>query len=146
MRIRQHVGNVDIDISDARLRRNLKEAQKELNLAVRKDCTPFVPKGASGDLRRSASFPEGVYGGVLEYNTDYAHYLYVGEKYSPNIPIKDAEGNITGWWSPPGKKKNPTGEPLHYHTSGTDKEWFEKSKEKNLQSWIDTVRKEVGRN
>ena len=34
MRIRQRIGNVDIDISDARLRQNLKEAQKLLNMQV----------------------------------------------------------------------------------------------------------------
>ena len=44
MRIRQHIGNVDINIDTKRIDRNLKEAQKELNLAVRKDTTPFVPK------------------------------------------------------------------------------------------------------
>lgn len=145
-KINTTVGNVNIRIDTSRIDRNLKEAQKELNLAVRKDTTPFVPKregSGGGTLRRSANFPEGVYGGVLEYNTDYAHYLYVGEKYAPNIPIYDEEGNLTGFWSP--KHKHPTGEPLHYHTSGTDKEWFKKSKEKNLQSWIKTVKEAVGK-
>lgn len=144
MRIRQHIGNVDINIDTKRIDYNIKEAQKELNLAVRKDCTPFVPKGGSGELRRSVSFPEGVYGGVLEYNTDYAHYLYVGKKYGPNIPIRDeVTGEITGWWSPP--HKHPTGEPLHYHTSGTDKEWFERAKEQHKNEWVRLVKQTAGR-
>lgn len=146
MRINNTIGSVSIKIDTSRIDRNLREAQKELNLAVRKDTTPFVPKregSGGGTLRRSANFPEGVYGGVLEYNTDYAHYLYVGEKYGPNIPIRDSEGNITGWWSPP--HKNPTGQPLHYHTPGTDKEWFERAKEQHKSEWVRLVKQIAGR-
>lgn len=143
-KINTTVGNVSIKIDTKRIDRNIKEAQKELNLAVRRDCTPFVPKGGSGDLRRSASFPEGVYGGVLEYNTDYAHYLYVGEKYGPNIPIIDeTTGEITEWWSPP--HKQPTGELLKYHTKGTGKEWFETAKSRFGDEWVRTVKKIAGR-
>ena len=74
MRIRQHVGNVDIKFDTNRIDRNMKECQKVLNLAVRTDCEPLVPH-LNGQLRRSAIFPEGVYGGELEYNTPHAHYL-----------------------------------------------------------------------
>lgn len=143
MKLNTHIGNVDIHIDTKRIDGNLREAQKELNIAVRKDTTPFVPKGGSGNLRRSANFPDGVYGGVLEYNTDYAHYLYVGEKYGPNIPEYDSAGNLIGFWSPP--HKYPTGQSLHYHTPGTGKEWFEKSKEKNLQSWTRLVKETAGK-
>lgn len=142
MKIDTTVGNVGIKLNTDRLDRNFVNAQRELNFAVMKDTDDFVPK-KEGFLRRSAWFPEGETGGVLEYNTPYAHLLYVGEKYGPNIPIYDEDGNITGWWSPP--KKHPTGEQLEYHEKGTGKEWFERSKEKNLQSWIQTVKNEIGK-
>ncbi len=144
MKLNSHIGNVDIKIDTKRIDKNLKEAQKVLNLAVRTDCEPLVPH-LNGQLRRSANFPEGVYGGVLEYNTPYAHYQYQSEIYSPNIPIKDSEGNITGWFSPPGKKKNPTGREMKHHTPGTTGHWFEVAKERNLQSWVRLVKETAGK-
>lgn len=145
MRIRQHIGNVDINIDTKRIDRNVMEAQKLLNLAVRTDCEPLVPL-MNGQLRRSATFPEGVYGGVLEYNTPYAHYQYVGEVYGPNIPRKDDNGNIIGWYSPPGKKKHPTGRKMaKYSQSGTGPEWFSKAKERHGDKWLRLVREEVGK-
>ena len=59
MRLNTTVGNVNIKIDTKRLDRNVKEAQKLLNLAVRTDCEPLVPL-LNGQLRRSANFPEGV--------------------------------------------------------------------------------------
>lgn len=144
MRIRQHIGNVDIDISDDRLRRNLKEAQKLLNLQVRADCEPFVPF-QQGYLLGSAHFPDGVYGGSLQYDGPYAHYLYEGIKYGPNIPIKDSQGNITGWYSPP--NKHPTGEKLKYHPEGTERgdHWFEKAKAQHKDEWVRLVKQTAGK-
>ena len=142
MRIRQHIGNVDIDISDARLRRNLKEAQKLLNMQIVADCDPLIPF-QQGALRNSVNYPDGLYGGTIEYNTSYAHMLYVGEVYGPNIPIRDSEGNITGWYSPP--KKHPTGREIQYHTPGTGKEWFETGKQRYGQSWVDLVKRTAGK-
>lgn len=145
MRINKTIGNVEIKFNDKRIDRNMKEAQKLLNLAVRTDCEPLVPL-LNGQLRRSATFPEGVYGGVLEYNTPYAHYQYVGEVYGPNIPRKDDNGNIIGWYSPPGKKKHPTGRKMaKYSQSGTGPEWFEKAKERRGDKWLRLVREEAGK-
>ena len=42
MRIRQHIGNVDIQLNTDRLDRNGKEAQKLLNLQVVADTEPFI--------------------------------------------------------------------------------------------------------
>lgn len=144
MRIRQHIGNVDINIDTKRIDRNMMEAQKLLNLQVQADCEPFVPF-QQGYLLESAHFPEGVYGGVLQYDGPYAHYLYQGIKYGPNIPIKDSQGNITGWYSPP--SKHPTGEKLKYHPEGTERgdHWFEKAKEQHKQDWIDLVKRTAGK-
>lgn len=142
MGIRQHVGSVDIDISDARLRRNLKEAQKLINMQIVADCDPLIPF-QQGALRNSVNYPQGIYGGEIEYNTPYARYQYMGEVYGPNIPIRDAEGNITGYWSPP--KKHPTGRQLQYHTAGTGDHWFDRAKEQHKQEWIDLVKRTAGK-
>lgn len=146
MRIRQHIGNVDIDITDARLRRNLKEAQKLLNMQVVADCDPLIPF-QQGALRNSVNYPQGIYGGEIEYNTPYAHYQYMGEVYGPNIPIKDSQANITGWFSPKGKKKNPTGRPIKYHPEGTERgdHWFERAKEQHKDEWVRLVKQTAGR-
>jgi len=145
MRLNTTIGNVSIKLNTKRIDRNVMEAQKLLNLAVRTDCEPLVPL-LNGQLRRSATFPEGVYGGVLEYNTPYAHYQYVGEVYGPNIPRKDDNGNIIGWYSPPGKKKHPTGRKMaKYSQSGTGPEWFSKAKERHGDKWLRLVREEVGK-
>lgn len=142
MRIRQHIGNVDIHIDTSRIDRNLKDAQRLLNMQVVADCDPLIPF-QQGALRNSVNYPQGIYGGEIEYNTPYAHYQYMGQVYGPNIPIRDAEGNITGYWSPP--KKHPTGRQLQYHTAGTGDHWFEKAKEQHKQGWIDLVKRTAGK-
>lgn len=143
MRIRQHIGNVDIHIDTSRIDNNIREAQKLLNLAIVGDCEQFVPF-QQGALRGSAWFPDGVYGGVIEYNTPYAHLLYVGKVYGPNIPkIDETTGEVIGWWSPP--KKHPTGNEIKYHEPGTGKEWFETGKQRYGQSWIDLVKRTAGK-
>ena len=106
------------------------------------DCEPLVPF-SQGALRGSVRFPEGIYGGAIEYNTPYAHYLYMGEIYGPNIPIKDEEGNLVGFFSPPSKE--PTGRPLRYYEPGTTDHWFEVAKERHREDWIRLVQEIVGR-
>ena len=142
MRINNTVGNVSIKIDTSRIDKNIREAQKLLNLAVVGDCDPMIPF-QQGALRNSVIYPDGIYGGEIEYNTPYAHYQYEGIVYGPNIPIRDAEGNITGWYSPPSKQ--PTGRPLTYHTEGTGDHWFEKAKAQHKQEWIDLVKRTAGR-
>lgn len=142
MRIRQHRGNVDIDISDARLQKGIRNAQRALNMKIVAGCDPLIPF-QQGALRNSVNYPQGIYGGEIEYNTPYAHYQYMGEVYGPNIPIRDAEGNITGYWSPP--KKHPTGRQLQYHTAGTGDHWFDRAKEQHKQEWIDLVKRTAGK-
>lgn len=142
MKIRQHIGNVDIQLNTDRIDRNMKEAQKLLNMQVVADCDPLIPF-QQGALRNSVNYPDGLYGGTIEYNTSYAHMLYVGEVYGPNIPIRDSDGNITGWYSPP--KKHPTGRPIQYHTPGTGKEWFEVAKQRHADDWLRLVRETAGK-
>lgn len=47
----------------------------------------------------------------VDYIMPYAHYMYEGIVYGPNIPIYE-EGEIVGYWSPP--HKSPTGAMINY--------------------------------
>ena len=141
MKINNHVGNVHIKLDTKRIDGNLKEAQKKLNMQIVADSEPYVPF-RQGALRSSVRYPQGIAGGEIEYNTPYAHYQYESEVYGPNIPLKDAQGNIIGWTSPP--KKSPTGRDLQYHTPGTSGRWFEIAKRNHLTDWVKLVQKTVG--
>lgn len=136
MKINTHIGSVDIKVDTKRIDRNLREAQKALNIAVRDDCEPLIPH-LNGGLRDSAMFPEGIYGGVLEYNTPYAHYQYVGELYL-------AENGSS--WAKKHEKKYPTGTSLEHHEPGTTDHWFEEAKELYGDNWLKIVKDEVGKN
>lgn len=136
------VGGVHISLDTSRLDASVVRAQQKLNDKIATDCEPLVPF-QQGALRGSMWYPDGISGGVIEWNTPYAHYQYAGEVYGPNIPIKDADGNLTGWWSPPDKE--PTGSPIAYHEPGTTDHWFEVSKSRNLDSWVQLVRNEIGK-
>ncbi len=142
MKLKTHVGNVDTHIDTKRIDNNIREAQKLLNMQVVADCDPLIPF-QQGALRNSVNYPQGIYGGEIEYNTPYAHYQYMGEVYGPNIPIRDSAGNITGWYSPP--QKHPTGRPIQYHTEGTGDHWFEKAKAQHKDDWIRLVKETAGR-
>lgn len=141
MEIDNHVGNVHIKLDTDHLSNKIKAAQIALNMQIVADSEPYVPF-RQGALRSSVRYPQGIDGGEIEYNTPYAHYLYTGEVYGPNIPIKDAQGNIIGWRSPP--KKSPTGRRLQYHTKGTSDHWFDRAKQEHLNDWVDLVKRTVG--
>ena len=87
-----------------------------------KMCDPYVPMD-SGNLSQTLNItPE-----YVQYTQPYAHYMYTGDVYGPNFPIKDDSGNIIGWRSPPGiGTKYPTGKKLEYNLEkhkSASKEW-----------------------
>lgn len=140
MKFSRTVGGVHIELDTKILDDSARKAQIALNRRIAGDCEPLVPF-SQGALRSSVNFPEGNAGGVIEWNTPYAHYQYMGEVYGPNIPKFDSNGNLTGYWSPP--KKEPTGKPISYHHPGTTDHWFEIAKTRHLAEWEKTVRDEV---
>ena len=75
----------------------------------------------------------------IKYPGPYAHYMYAGEIYGPNIPIFDAEGNLIGWRSPKGKKKHPTGRYFDY-TSPTATMYWDRAA---LAEHRDEIEKEI---
>nr|DAS98266.1 MAG TPA: Minor capsid protein [Caudoviricetes sp.] len=104
------------------------QIQCVIDKAVIKYMTPYIPY-QSGFLATKALTAETVIGsGKIRQLGPYAHYLYAGEIYGPNIPVKE-NGVIVGWWSPP--SKTPTGRPLTYDTTKNPlagSHWFERMK------------------
>ena len=122
IRIRKELdlSGIEGDIVKALEDENVKLA---INQTFADMCNPYVPMD-TGYLANSVQVtPEYVY-----YPAEYAEYMYMGQVYSPNIPIVDKEGNIIGWTSPKGKPKHPTGREIHYsndkHPLAT-KQWDE---------------------
>lgn len=96
-----------------------------------KMCDPYVPMETGTLAQTTEITSEGV-----TYKQPYAHYQYVGQVYGPNIPIIE-NGVITGWFSPPGQKKHPTGTLINYSkeahplaTSYWDKAMYRDNKDK----------------
>lgn len=76
---------------------------------------------APGRLRNSVE----ITANGIKWRTPYAHYVWEGAVYGPNIPIH-AKGNskqIVGFYSIPGSTKSPTGKRMKYSTPGTISHW-----------------------
>ena len=59
----------------------------------------------------------------IVYPGPYAHYVYEGIIYGPNIPIFDSAGNIVAWRSPKDSKKHPTGYAMDYTNPQATRLW-----------------------
>lgn len=122
---------LDLDgLQDALEARGLKpggKVQKFIDSEVIRLCDPKVPF-ATGVLKHSAITASVIGQGMVVYSTPYARYLYYGQVYGPNIPRYEA-GELAGFWSPPGKKKHPTGRKLTYNGAPERGAlWFERMK------------------
>lgn len=100
-------------------------------------CEPYVPM-ETGTLAQSVD----ITADHIEYRMPYAHYLYEGEIYSPNIPIRSEDGTIVGYFSPPGKPKKPTGRALTYskelHPLATD-HWEQAAMAARMDDLLDDI-------
>lgn len=135
MRIDKVVGSVGIKLDTGRFDRNIMEAQKKMNEQIVADCDPYIPF-QQGALRGSVWYPEGIYGGKIEWDTPYAHYQYEGELYLTKDGRSYASKN---------EQKFPTGKPLEQHMPGTTDKWFEEAKARNKDQWVDLVKRTVGK-
>ena len=117
---------IDVQINDKALNDMLEnliddKTMLEIHNKFAQFCDPYVPMQEGALAQTTRITPE-----YVQYTQPYAHYQYTGDVYGPNIPIKDKDGNITGWFSPPGKKKHPTGKPITYSKEKhplASKEW-----------------------
>lgn len=90
--------------------------QQFIDKAVIDYSLPYCPFD-TGVLANSPYTATKLGSGRVVYQTPYAHYLYYGQVYGPNIPVfEDDSGVPTRWFSPPGRPKHPTGKELQYKT------------------------------
>ena len=106
---------VDVYINTKKLEKEFQsladdEVMYQIHDLFAKMCDPYVPM-AEGVLSQSVAL--GISKSGITYYGPYAHYMYVGEVYGPNIPIKE-DDIIVGWFSPKGEKKKPTGREIQY--------------------------------
>ena len=125
--INKTVGNVKLSLPIDVIEKDLKRAHGLLNMQIVADCTPLIPF-QQGALRGSVSYPQGLQGDEIEWNTPYAHYQYVGDLYLT------PDGRS---WAHRGEKKYPTGIPLKYRQGGSH--WFDNAKDEHLDDWIEVV-------
>ena len=91
---------------------NTAQTMLAIHNQLAKMCDPYVPM-QEGTLAQTVQISPS----SVTYTQPYARYQYYGEVYGPNIPIVE-NGEIVGWFSPPGQKKHPTG---RYMTHSTEK-------------------------
>ena len=115
------------------------KVQQVIDKAVIDKSLPYVPWD-SGTLGKSAYSATEIGSGKVVYPGPYAHYQYYGEIYGPNIPVFDDDsGTPTRFFSPPGRKKHPTGRELQYKKDVNPLAgsfWFERMKADHLQEII----------
>ena len=115
------------------------KVQQVIDKAVIDKSLAYVPWD-SGTLGKSAYGATEIGSGKVVYPGPYAHYMYYGEVYGPNIPVFDDDsGTPTRFFSPPGRKKHPTGRELQYKKDVNPLAgsfWFERMKADRLQEII----------
>lgn len=135
MRFNKTVGNVNIKLNTDKLDKNIREAQKKLDMQVLADANFYIPQ-QQGALLGSGHI---VKDGEISWNTPYAHYQYEGELYLAT------NGSS---WAQKHERKYPTGMPLKQGTEINplaSNHWFEKAKEQNLDQWVDIVKRTAGK-
>ena len=121
--------------------------QQVIDKSVMDYSMEYVP-WETGSLARSPYAVTQIGSGKVIYPGPYAHYMYYGEVYGPNIPIfEDDSGEPTSFFSPPGQKKEPTGKKLQYSKDMNPLAgsfWFERMKADHLQDIINDAIAVIG--
>lgn len=107
------VNKIDIKIDSNKVKKKLDgllddTTMLRIHQAFYKMCDPYVPFG-DGTLAQTVEITPK----YVRYKSPYAHYMYEGIVYGPNIPIIQ-NGQIVGWFSRPGVQKHPTGAMINY--------------------------------
>lgn len=141
---------LDLDTASMLAQFNLEAGglvQQAIDKAVIDWDLQYVP-WETGTLAKSPYSVTEIGSGEVVYPGPYARYQYYGEVYGPNIPIfEDDTGEPTGWFSPPGQKKHPTGRPLQYSVDVNPlagSYWFERMKADHLDDIVKEAKANVG--
>lgn len=142
--------HLDLDTEHLLSRLNLESGglvQRVIDEAVIRYDMQYVPWD-TGTLARSPYSVTVIGSGEVVYPGPYAHYMYYGEVYGPNIPVfEDDSGEPTRWFSPPGQEKHPTGRPLQYSDDPNPlagSYWFERMKADHLDDIVKEAKANVG--
>lgn len=123
--------------------------QAVVDKAVIDYCLPYCP-WETGTMAKSAYTATQIGSGEVVYRGPQARYLYYGEVYGPNIPVfDDNSGEPTGFFSPPGQKKSPTGRDLKYSKDVNPLAgpfWFERMKADHLDDIIKEAKSAIREN
>ena len=143
--------HLDLDTEKMLAELNLESGglvQQTIDKSVIDHDMPYCP-WETGTLARSPYSVTKIGSGEVVYPGPYARYLYYGEVYGPNIPIfEDNMEEPMGFWSPPGRKKQPTGRPLEYATDINPlagSYWFERMKADQLDEIVREAKAVVGK-
>ena len=86
--------------------------------------------------------------GEIVYPGPCARYLYYGEVYGPNIPVyEDDSGVPTRYFSPPGRKKHPTGRELQFKTDQNPLAgpfWIDRMKADRMKDITEVAKRAAG--
>lgn len=97
----------------------------------------------TGTMAKSPYIATHIGSGKIIYEGPYAHYLYYGQVYGPNIPVfEDDSGIPTRYWSPP--VKHPTGRALKYSKDVNPLAgpfWFERMKADRLNDILEEAKR-----
>ncbi len=109
---------------------------------------PYCPFD-TGTLAYSPYIASMIGSGRVVYPGPYAHYLYHGEIYGPNIPVFDDDsGEPTRFFSPKNRKKYPTGRPLRFSPDknpNAQAHWAEVAKANHMNAILEEARKAAKR-
>lgn len=123
------VGKCTVNLPQSVLQEKIQRVKKELDLKVMSHSEKYMPVLLGG--MRDSMYAHTIIGSgkIIQGGADapQTRYLYYGEVYGPNIPIK-RNGIVVGFYSPKGQKKHPTGRPITYHNGGAlrGSHWFER--------------------
>ena len=126
---------------ESEILKEIDRKQKIIDAAVLRYMDPYIPY-RSGTLAKSALLNTVIGSGKIVQATPYARYMYYGEIYGPNIPLK-VGGEIVGFYSPAGMSKTPTGRMMEYDKTKhplAGRLWFERMKKDHLND----IKKEAG--
>ena len=128
----------------AQTQEKMHRVQCAIDSAALKYMYPYMPfrSGALIKLTETATVAGS---GRIVCPGPYAHYLYMGEIYGPNIPIREG-GQTVGFFSPPSKQK--TGRPLTYDTTKNPlagAHWFERMKADHKDDILKVAQYEANR-
>ena len=103
---------------------NDEETRRGINEILLKQINKYVPKGETGELRRSAYATSD----AIIWPQEYAHYQFVGTVYGPNFRVIDEDSGELMWKAPKGEgSKYPTERHLGWYAGysepGTGADW-----------------------